>query len=1161
MSFSSSAMLARSMHAAPRLLGAVAGAVALALAGAAPALAEVPWWRVGVEVSPSYLPPGGEGEIVVAASDLGDGEAGASEAHPITITDRLPAGLTATAIASASLKCTLATLNCTYAGDVAPYQRLSVTIKVKVEEPPGTVTSLPDETSVEGGGAPTATSVQDVTVNGEPTPFGVEAQGYELGLLDEDGTPATQAGSHPFQITTTLVLNQTPQRGRQPVALPKDLRFALPPGLIGNPNAVAQCTMSDFYATAGNDEVNLCPPSSVVGVAAVAADEPSFEGVITKTVPVFNLAPSQGEPARLGFEVIGKIPIVIDTSVRTGGNYAVVASVQNATQTAGLLSSQVTLWGVPGDPRHNQARGWECVVGGTYAKQIGKSCPTSTDQPQVPFLTLPTSCASDPAAEPLVSSVEADSWAQPGSFLSAEYSWLNGGGEALGMEGCGQLPFTPALGVAGESHQASAPSGLSVDVRVPQKMTLEAEGLAEADVRDTTLRLPEGMQLNPSAANGLQACSEEQIGYQGVDAKTGMQEFTPSKGTPTQPLCPEASKVGVAHIKTPLLSHELEGELYLAEPAPNGEADKNPFDSLIALYLVAEDPVSGVLVKLAGKGELNQATGQLTTSFLNTPQLPFEELRVELFGGPRASVSTPAHCGEYASEAVFTPWSGTAPLTVASPAGEFDVNEGCGASPLAFAPSFIAQVTNTQAGAFAPFELEIARPDGDQALTDVTVELPPGVAAMLSSVTPCQEPPAGQEWACGPESLIGHSTASSGVGGEPVVLGGDVYLTSGYDGAPFGLLVATEAKAGPFDLGMVDVRSRINVNPQTAAVTITTDPGPRGEVFPTMLKGIPVALKRLQVSVDRPNFEFNPTSCDPMRIEGTLDGDEGASVGVSSPFQLGGCAGLPFAPKLTASAAGHGSKADGTTLDVNIQSPGLGQANIAKVDLQLPFALSSRLQTLQKACAEAAFNANPASCDEGSVIGSATVHTPVLKNPLSGPAYLVSHGGAAFPDVEFVLQGEGITLILDGKTDIKAGITYSKFESAPDAPFTSFQTELPAGPHSALTPNVPEKEQFSLCKTTLTMPTTITAQNGAVIQQNTNIALTGCGEVKSSKAKKLAKTQLLAKALKICRKKHGHKKKRRLACEKQARERYRPNKQTHNAKAGHKATKTASHRG
>ena len=336
---------------------------------------------------------------------------------------------------------------------------------------------------------------------------------------------------------------------------------------------------------------------------------------------------------------------------------------------------------------------------------------------------------------------------------------------------------------------------------------------------------------------------------------------------------------------------------------------------------------------------------------------------------------------------------------------------------------------------------------------------------------------------------------------------------------------------------MINVRSRINVDPNTAAVTITTDGGPRGEVFPTIIKGVPVQLKTINVTVNRPEFQFNPTNCNAAAVTGTLSGSQGASANVSYPFNPANCSSLPFAPKLTATTGGQASKPNGASLNVKVESAGFGQANIAKVDLTLPQALPSRLSTIQKACVLAVFNANPAACDEGSNIGYAVIHTPVLKSPLTGPAYLVSHGGAAFPDVEIVLQGEGITLVLDGKTDIKKGITYSRFEATPDAPFSTFETFLPTGPHSALAAYVPASKNYSLCGSNLVMPTEITAQNGAHITQTTPIVPTGC---KGVAAYKVTRAQKLAKALKACRK--LKKRSRRAACETKARKLYGPKK-------------------
>ena len=1123
------------------LLALSATGLIFAAAGATPAAASMPWWQIESETAPTNLAPGGEGLLLVVVSDLGDAPINTSKS-PVIITSKLPEGLTATSITGpikngTPVECVLATLQCTYSGTLNPYEEITIPIKVKVQEPPDSVISLSAQTIVEGGGAARVSRALRVPVNGEPSGYGVSS--YELGPLNENGSPATQAGAHPFQLTTTVALNQTAER--YPVALPRDLRFNLPPGLVGNPTAATQCTMADFFAFV--EEADLCPASSVVGVATVIAHEP-LANVIPKTVPVFNLVPSQGEPARFGLEVLGKIPIVIDASVRSGKDYGVVATVNGATQTAGLVSSEVTFWGVPGDPRHNNARGWECVAGGAFSKQIGKQCPTSSEVEQQPFLTLPTSCPSNPVAEPLTSSMETDSWLEPGRFVGSEYTWLSAAGQNLGMDGCNQLPFTPEIRVAPEVHTASTPTGLTVNVEVPQKSTLEASGLAESDVRDTTVTLPAGVELNPAAANGLKACSEAQIGFTGFNPANETNEFNTAK-----PACPDGSKLGFVHIKTPLLSHELEGGVYLASPAPNGgtEPGQNPFNSLVALYIVAEDPVSGVLVKLAGEGHLDEGSLRVSTTFRNTPQVPFEDLKLELFGGPRASLSTPALCGAYATDAAFTPWSGTGAAQVSSPAQEFEVSSGadgqaCSGSPLAFSPGFDAQSSNGQAGAFTNFQLELVRRDGDQALSTVSMHLPPGNAALLSRVKLCSEAQANAD-ACPPESLIGDATAIAGLGTEPYTeTGGKVFITGPYGGAPFGLEIVSPAVAGPFNLGTVTVRSRLFVNPNDASITIVSDP------LPTQLRGIPLQLKRVIVNVDHPNFEFNPTNCTQMRIEGTIGGDQGANAPVSSPFEVGNCAGLPFKPKLIASTKGQASKANGANFDVKVESNGLGQANIAKVRLQLPKALPARLTTLQKACTEGAFDKNPASCPEGSVIGQATIHTPVLSSPLTGPAYLVSHGGAAFPDVEFVLQGEGITLVLDGKTQIKNQITYSKFESAPDAPFTVFETVLPAGPHSALTANLPEKAHFNLCSSSLSMPTEIVAQNGAVIKQTTKIALQGCHKVQSVR---LSRAQLLKRALAACRKQHKHSKGKRAACEQHARSRYAAKK------ASRKASKTA----
>jgi len=1129
------------------LLALVSSCLLLALAAAAPALAATapaPYWQLSTAAVPTNLHPGTVGRITLAIANHGD----APTSGNVTITDKLPPELKFKSGSLAAwpafkideedaLACEQATLTCTYTHSLPPGTSIKVFLEVEVKEPTGGEPPK-NEIAVSGGGAPSASSREPVTISSTEAPFGVNK--YSFVPEEEGGAPDARAGSHPFQLTTNLALNQT--SNEEPVQLPREFQFKLPAGLLGNPTTVPKCSQADFNTVVQPAGFNLCPADTAIGVAELTVDEPVVfkKTAGTESVPVFLLEPGPGEPARLGLVAVN-VPVVLDTSVRTGEDYGVTVSAHDNSQLAGVLATRVMVWGVPGDPRHDSARGWQCVKKGLSnpacaaqvkereetqkkEKEEGKSVPA-------PFLTMPTSCST-----PITSPMTATSWA-PGATpikeVESEFS------ENLEPSSCLPLSFAPSIEVTPDSSAASTPTGLGVTIKMPQEET--AEGTAASAVKSTTVDLPEGVQLNPAAANGLQACTALQIGLlPGFSEPEQTQNDHFSSGPPLFPgpgqpatLCEQApgSKVGTVEIESPDLETPIKGYVYLASQ------DTNPFHAPLVVYLIAEDPKSGVLVKLAGTVSPEEGTGRVISTFENTPQVPFKQLKLHFFNGPRASLSTPEFCGPYATTTSFAPWSGN---EAATPAPKpFEISTGCPPSnPQPFEPSFAAGSNNLQAGAFTSFTVNITRPDGQQALTGISVHLPAGIAGVLASVTPCPEPPPGQEWSCGANSVLGHSTSSSGLGNEPFSLGGTAYLTTGYDGAPFGLLVITPAVAGPFNLGNVDVRSRINVDPNTAAVTITTDPGPHGDGIPTMLKGVPVQLKQLTVNVDRAGFQFNPTNCDPKKITGTLSGANGGSHGVESNFQVANCASLPFAPKLVAETTGVASKVNGALLDVNVESPGMGQANIEKVFLTLPASLPSRLTTIQKACPDTTFNANPATCDEGSVIGKATIHTPVFKNPLVGPAYLVSHGNAAFPDVEFVLQGEGVTIVLDGKTDIKKGITYSRFESAPDAPFTKFETELPMGPHSALTAYTPSTP-YNLCPSKLEMPTEITGQNGAVIKEITHIAVKNCKGVLSAKE---TNAQKLAKALKACKTKYKKNKKKRQACEKAAHKKYGPKK-------------------
>jgi hypothetical protein len=1032
-----------------------------------------------------------DGFVVVTAVNLGDANVN-PETQPVTIADRLPAGLKAVAIEGAAgellgastsssqnpLECSLESLSCSYTGatpmkSLPPYAPIEMRIAVNVE---GAKSEDVNEASITGGGALSATVKQPIVVSGTPTPFGVRS--YEMRAEEEGGGVDTQAGSHPFQLTTTLMLNETlDQEGNaKPVAMAKDLHFKLPPGLIGNPAPFAQCTLPRFLSTEkGEKDRNDCSAQTVVGVARVNVNLAILTGkqVGPFAVPLFNLEPAVGEPARFGF-LVEATPVILDTAVRTGGDYGVTVNVSNITQEVEFLGSEVTFWGVPGDPRHENARNWGCI---NFARGIEpasgqqeKCDPLEAHHPP-PLIGLPTSCTGA-----LQTSVEADSWKQQGSFLSFPNT-----DQMPALDGCNRLPFSPSISVAPDGQAGSTPTGLTVGVHVPQDLVLNPTGLAESNVKDTTVALPAGVALNPAAADGLQACSEEQVALS-VDGAAS---------------CPEAAKVATLEIKSPLLPNALVGEAYLA--AQNA----NPFGSLVALYLVAQDPVSGTLVKVAGEVKPDPLTGQLVSTFKNTPQLPFEDLKLHFFGGDRAPLATPGLCGSYTTTASITPWSGNEPVDSDS---TFDVVSGPNGSacstPLPFNPSLTAGTTSIQAGGFSPFTMTMSRPDGSQNLQAIKLRMPPGLLGTLATVKLCKEEQA-NAGTCGPESLIGHTVVSVGVGADPYsVRGGEVFITEGYEGAPYGLSIVNPAKAGPYDLGKVIVRAKIEVDPISAVLTVTTDDtGPYK--IPTILDGIPLQIQHVNVSIDRKGFTFNPTNCSPLAITGSLTSDQGSVKDLSVPFQITNCAVLAFKPKLTAKTNGKTSRAKGASLSVKLTYPaGPYDANIARVKVDLPKQLPSRLTTLQKACTAATFEANPANCPAASIVGHATATTPVMPVPLTGPAYFVSHGGEAFPSLIIVLQGYGATVHLVGTTFIdKAGITSSTFKTIPDVPVGTFELTLPQGKYSALAAN------GNLCTTKkLAMPTSFVAQNGTVIHTSTPIVPTGCAK-KAHKAGKRHKGQ------------------------------------------------------
>ncbi len=1110
-----------------------------------------PVWSVESEALPTaFQPSDGVGNDLyrVEVENLGSASSGL-----ITVVDHLPAGVSTMATPVEEGNYPHSDWSCS-AGAGQKVVECTSTVAV---EPAGAAFNHSDPSSTKSavvpivipvtvaGGTPAESGTNTVTVSGggalsaavssntnpinegPATAFGMSFLHFRV--VGAGGEPFTQAGGHPWAVTTDFEFNQELEPGAtdayktleyRNVAASEEAKTVvaeLPLGLIGDPEATPRCTQREFTeASPGGstgDNLNGCPSDTRVGVIYV--EKPGLVG----PYQVFNLVPGSGHAAEFGFTYVGVGIVLFGDVVHSDRGY--VVRVTTLAPQVFLHAASLTFFG---DPAAAFATG-------------GK---------ETAFLTDPVDCAASEEARTL--SLHMDTWTDPGvgdpfepDF--ADPAWLPASVMLAGVEGCGalafddpSLSFQPASVGEGGTTQTDEPSGYDVNLEVPQ--TEAFSELATPELRTATVALPEGLSVSPSAANGLQACSDAQI---------ALESNQPGS-------CPLASQIATVKVTTPLLESPLEGQVFLGEPecSPCSEADASE-GRIFRLFIQVHSQTLGVTIKLPGVVRANPATGQLTAEFKENPQLPFSDLEVKFKDGPRAPLANPQSCATFTTLSDLEPWS--APETPTKSSESSFAITGCGSS-MSFGPVFTAGTVSPAAGAYSPLSVSFSRQDGEQDLGGVTVQTPPGLLGKIAGIPRCGEAEA-NAGTCSSESQIGTTTATAGPGSDPYTIsGGRVYLTGPYKNQPFGLSIVVPAVAGPFNLGNVVVRASIAVNPTTSALTITSNP------LPQIVDGVPIRLRSVTVEVNRPGFMFNATNCTQQSISATLTGEHaiGSSEAdktstVSSPYAASGCADLPFAPKLTASTEGKASKADGASLHVKIESAGLGQANIAKVDLQLPVALPSRLSTLQKACLEAVFNTNPAACDEGSVIGKATIHTPLLASPLTGPAYLVSHGGAEFPDVEFVLQGEGVTLVLDGKTDIKNGITYSRFETAPDAPFTSFETELPTGPHSILGAYVPGAEEYNLCKASLAMPTTITGQNVAVISQSTNIAVTGCGGVLAAKVVKLSKAQLLAKALKACRKKYGKKHKRkRLACEKQARHKYAPKAKAKAKKSVRKST-------
>jgi hypothetical protein len=823
------------------------------------------------------------------------------------------------------------------------------------------------------------------------------------------GEPLTQAGGHPFEAFTALEFNSithaNPAIGMLwPVAPPKDVIVDLPPGFVGNPTVVDQCTTAELANDSLGDLVPapLCPPSSQVGTTMVTVVGAARLGPL----PVFSMVPPPGVPARFGFNVFGTI-VLLDGELRSDANYGLSVTASNIGQGLAVQGTEITFWGVPADPIHTVDR---ACPGERNPYVGGPTC--ASGNPERAFLRNPTECT--PPGVGLPTTVRAASWKEPNHFVTRTFvshlppaypagppDW----GPPHGPDGCDRVPFDPSLrGVPEAGSRAGKPAGFSFDLSLPQ--TNDPGLVGTSDLRKAVVTLPQGVRVSPSSADGLAACSSAQIG---IDTRD-------------DPTCPDASKVGSVTIDTPLLREQLTGSVYLATPFDN------PFDSLIAIYLVARGP--GVLVKLAGNVSPDASKGgQLTATFDDQPQLPFSNLHLEFKGGPRAPIVLPKKCGTYTTRAEMTGWSGRTVVTESS----FTVDQGCGGG---FRPRMSAGTENPVAGASSTFSLRLTREDTDEEMKGLSVTMAQGLTGRIADVTLCSEG-AAAAGTCSDASKVGSVTVGAGAGTHPFyITSGRAYLTGPYRGGPFGLSIVVPAVAGPFDLGLVVVRSAVFVDKHTAEVGVVTDE------LPQQLQGIPLDVRDVRVTVDRPGFWLNPTSCEEKQITGTVESTAGSRATVSTRFQVGDCAALPLRPRMTLRVGGRGRTQRGRTTPFTAtlrQSP--GQAALRRVQVTLPTAINARLTIINDACTRAEYEAG--NCEDART-GTATAATPLLRDPLRGGVYFVRNGNP-LPDLFVRLRGQ-VDFDLIGRITIPGSKRLrTTFGAVPDVPVSSFTLRLDGG--------------------------------------------------------------------------------------------------------------------
>ena len=858
-------------------------------------------------------------------------------------------------------------------------------------------------------------------------------------------------GGHP-DIETTFRLAEP---GIEEAA--RNVAFEAPEGIFGNPRAIDQCTSLDFALT-------QCPPSSQAGLITIRANYEGNPDYLLGTAPLFDLDPGAAQPARFGFIVPTlNIPITIPVTVRTGTDYGLRFTVANITQLTPLAEAQMVFWGFPSEEAHDVQRFSKGAPGNPAGcpAEAGTGCviePTTAAIPVHPLTDNPTICT----GEPLPVELEVQTYQDPQHPSHAETTYPP-------ITECEKETFQPVFFSAPTTKEADSASGLDISLANPQALN---RATTPSELRGAIVTLPEGLTINPDAADGQRACTDSEANF----------------GSEGPANCPDNAKIGTVTIHSVALDGNLIGSIYIGEPKPGNQ---------YRLFLVADG--FGMHAKLVGSFRPDPETGQLKAYFEDLPQVPFDEFAVHLFASDRGLVATPTSCRIYNAEAEFFPWNSVLPEVHSSQI--FSIDSGphgsqCPGEVRPFQPRLAAGTSNSGAGTSSDFRLQLDREDGDQFLGDLTFTMPPGLTGSLRGVTYCPDAsiaaaarrPGRTEKAspsCPASSQIGTTNVAAGPGSHPFHAVGAMYLAGPFKGAPLSLVAITPALAGPYDYGTQVVRVAVNVDPLDAHVTAASDR------VPQIIGGIPLRLRSIRVSIDRPGFLRNPTNCSPFDVDSQGIGDQGSVVGFSSYFHVDNCVTLPFKPRLTIRQLG-GHKGTGRTKNPRLRfdlRTREGDANLKWVSLTLPKAFAIDQRHLGNICSRAQLASE--RCAGRQAIGTVMTQTPLLDAPLSGPAYAVS-GFGKLPHVVFILEGQVRVMPEVESSSVHNGHLKSVVPVIPDVPIGHFRLNLYGGGKGYLV------NTRDLCGGRISAKVQYIAQNGKRLTQRPRIK-TSCGGSKSKR--------------------------------------------------------------